>query len=84
MPALFVGHGSPLNTLERNGYTDAWRQLGEKSARAEGFSGHFRALVLATTSPQWVRTHREGVLPLLAESRATTFGAQAWRMRRGR
>ena len=21
MPALFIGHGSPMNTLERNGYT---------------------------------------------------------------
>ena len=31
MPAAFIGHGSPLNTLERNRYTDAWRVLGEKS-----------------------------------------------------
>ncbi len=28
MPALFIGHGSPMNTLERNGFTDAWRALG--------------------------------------------------------
>ena len=28
MPALFVGHGSPMNTLETNGYTEAWRALG--------------------------------------------------------
>ena len=28
MPALFIGHGSPMNTLERNGFTDAWRELG--------------------------------------------------------
>jgi len=28
MPALFIGHGSPMNTLERNGYTNAWRRLG--------------------------------------------------------
>ena len=28
MPAIFFGHGSPMNTLERNRYTDAWRQLG--------------------------------------------------------
>lgn len=28
MPVLFIGHGSPLNTLERNDYTDAWRALG--------------------------------------------------------
>jgi 4,5-DOPA dioxygenase extradiol len=29
MPAAFIGHGSPMNTLERNRYTDAWRALGE-------------------------------------------------------
>ena len=28
MPALFIGHGSPMNTLEDNGYTRAWRRLG--------------------------------------------------------
>jgi 4,5-DOPA dioxygenase extradiol len=28
MPALFIGHGSPMNTLERNRYTAAWRALG--------------------------------------------------------
>jgi 4,5-DOPA dioxygenase extradiol len=30
MPALFIGHGSPMNTLELNGYTRAWRELGLK------------------------------------------------------
>src|SRR5207342_3354491 len=33
MPAAFIGHGSPLNTLERNRYTSAWRVLGEKVPR---------------------------------------------------
>jgi 4,5-DOPA dioxygenase extradiol len=28
LPAVFIGHGSPMNTLERNRYTDAWRALG--------------------------------------------------------
>lgn len=28
MPALFIGHGSPMNTLESNGFTRAWRALG--------------------------------------------------------
>ena len=28
MPALFVGHGSPMNALEHNRYTDIWRDYG--------------------------------------------------------
>lgn len=33
MPALFIGHGSPMNTLEDNGYTRAWRRLGRALPR---------------------------------------------------
>ena len=28
MPAAFLGHGSPMNTLERNRYTETWRAVG--------------------------------------------------------
>src|SRR5688572_25286914 len=28
MPAAFLGHGSPMNALETNRYTEAWRALG--------------------------------------------------------
>ena len=28
MPAVFFGHGSPMNTLARNQYTEAWRKIG--------------------------------------------------------
>jgi len=27
-PAAFIGHGSPMNTLEKNRYTEAWRAFG--------------------------------------------------------
>ena len=33
MPAAFVGHGSPMNTLEVNRFTSAWRDLGRKLPR---------------------------------------------------
>ena len=33
MPALFIGHGSPMNTLEVNGYTEAWRAFGRHLPR---------------------------------------------------
>src|SRR5919112_774072 len=33
MPALFIGHGSPMNTLELNDFTQTWRRLGERLPR---------------------------------------------------
>ncbi len=29
MPAAFLGHGNPMNALEHNKYTEAWRSFGE-------------------------------------------------------
>ena len=28
MPAVFLGHGSPMNALQQNEYTNAWREFG--------------------------------------------------------
>src|SRR3954454_6115636 len=33
MPAAFLGHGSPMNALEQNRYTEAWRAFGASVAR---------------------------------------------------
>lgn len=33
MPAAFIGHGSPMNTLEINRYTSSWRDLGARLPR---------------------------------------------------
>ena len=33
MPAAFIGHGSPMNTLETNRFTSAWRELGRALPR---------------------------------------------------
>jgi 4,5-DOPA dioxygenase extradiol len=29
MPAIFFGHGSPMNALQRNSYTEAWQRIGK-------------------------------------------------------
>ncbi len=29
MPAIFVGHGNPMNALLKNEYTEAWRNIGQ-------------------------------------------------------
>ena len=28
LPVIFIGHGSPMNALEQNRFTDSWRELG--------------------------------------------------------
>jgi 4,5-DOPA dioxygenase extradiol len=33
MPAVFIGHGSPMNTFAHNGYTQAWREFGRTALR---------------------------------------------------
>lgn len=33
MPVVFFGHGSPMNTLARNQYTEAWRKLGASAPK---------------------------------------------------
>lgn len=33
LPAVFVGHGSPMNTLEDNRYTRAWSEFGRTTPR---------------------------------------------------
>jgi 4,5-DOPA dioxygenase extradiol len=33
MPAAFLGHGSPMNALETNRFTSAWRAFGASAPR---------------------------------------------------
>jgi 4,5-DOPA dioxygenase extradiol len=33
MPAMFFGHGNPMNALLRNGYTERWTAIGTKLPR---------------------------------------------------
>ena len=53
MPAAFLGHGSPMNALEHNGYTDAWRAFGNSSPRPRAIlviSAHWYANLSAVTA----------------------------------
>lgn len=36
MPALFIGHGSPLNAVEKNPFTESWACLGRCIGKARG------------------------------------------------
>ncbi|MGA3183271.1 MAG: 4,5-DOPA dioxygenase extradiol [Candidatus Dormibacteria bacterium] len=53
MPAAFLGHGSPMNALEHNGYTEAWRTFGSSSPRPRAIlviSAHWYVNLSAVTA----------------------------------
>lgn len=53
MPAVFIGHGSPMNTLEHNRYTDAWRTFGDsvpKPRAVLAISAHWYTNATAVTA----------------------------------
>jgi len=53
MPAAFIGHGSPLNALERNRYSDAWRAFGARVPRPRAIlaiSAHWYIHATAVTA----------------------------------
>lgn len=59
MPALFIGHGSPMNTFDLNPYTQAWRQLGKTlpTPRAVlAISAHWYVSATAVTAMAKPRT----------------------------
>ena len=59
MPALFIGHGSPMNTLEQNGFTEAWRAFGRHLPRPRALlvvSAHWYFGATAVTAMPRPRT----------------------------
>jgi len=59
MPALFIGHGSPMNTLEANGFTEAWRAFGRHLPRPRAIlavSAHWYFGATAVTAMARPRT----------------------------
>ena len=58
-PALFIGHGSPMNTLEENEFTRAWRQLAKEFPRPRAIlaiSAHWYISATAVTAMPKPRT----------------------------
>jgi 4,5-DOPA dioxygenase extradiol len=59
MPAAFFGHGSPMNALEENDYTHAWRRFGETTPRPRAIlviSAHWYINATAVTAMARPRT----------------------------
>jgi 4,5-DOPA dioxygenase extradiol len=59
MPVAFLGHGSPMNALESNRYTEAWRAFGASVERPRAIlviSAHWYINATAVTSMAWPDT----------------------------
>ncbi len=59
MPAAFLGHGSPMNALERNRFSEAWRAFGAAVAKPRAIlaiSAHWHVDALAVTAMPNPRT----------------------------
>jgi 4,5-DOPA dioxygenase extradiol len=59
MPAVFFGHGSPMNAVETNRYTAAWRAFGQTIAKPRAIlviSAHWYVNVTAVTAMARPRT----------------------------
>ncbi|MBU6432622.1 MAG: 4,5-DOPA dioxygenase extradiol [Nitrospirae bacterium] len=67
MPAIFMGHGSPMNALLRNRYTAGWAAIGEKIPRPKAvlaISAHWYIPGTAVTAMPGPRTiHDFGGFP---------------------
>src|SRR5687767_5204104 len=59
MPAAFLGHGSPMNALESNRYSAAWRAFGSSVPRPRAIlviSAHWYVNATALTAMPRPRT----------------------------
>ena len=67
MPAIFFGHGNPLNALADNEWTRAWRTIGESIEKPKAIvciSAHWYIPTLAVTAMAHPRTiHDFGGFP---------------------
>ena len=67
MPAIFLGHGNPMNALSHNAYTDAWAALGRsipRPAAVLAISAHWYVPYCAVTANAAPRTiHDFGGFP---------------------
>ena len=60
MPAIFFGHGNPMNAIEQNDYTRKWNAIGSRIARPRAIlcvSAHWYvpgAAVTVSTAPRTI------------------------------
>lgn len=59
MPALFIGHGSPMNAIENNAFYRSWQELGTALPIPRAIlciSAHWETMGAAVTASEWPET----------------------------
>jgi len=59
MPVLFVGHGSPMNTIEDNEFTRSWNNISKKIPKPKAIlaiSAHYERADTSVTSNERLKT----------------------------
>ena len=60
LPAIFFGHGNPMNALQNNSFTEAWRRIGQRIPKPKAIlsiSAHWfvpQTGVTVTTAPRTI------------------------------
>lgn len=59
MPAVFFGHGNPMNAIERNRYSEAWKAFGKQIPTPRAIvavSAHWYITETSVTAMPWPKT----------------------------
>jgi len=85
MPAVFVGHGSPMNAIEDNAFSREWRALGERLPRPKAIlcvSAHWETRGVALTAMAAPKTIHDfyGFPQALFDVRYPAPATPSWRV----